>query len=215
MARNVERDAREAELRRERLMNEGFRLFSENGIEEVSLQSVANAAGVGIATMYNYYSTKVNLIVAISAKIWSDVWKKYINKIDAETFQKISAYEAIELYCNAMIDIYNNHPEVLRFSSDYKTYMCRKGFQSEQANEHIDALEPFAAMFHQRFLKSREDKSIRQDIDEKELFTTVAMTMLGMAERYAQGLVWIRDESKDYSKELSNLKEMILSWVKG
>ena len=66
MARNTERDEREATRRKEQLMKAGFKLFSENGIENVSLQKVADAADVGVATMYKYYQTKVKLVVAIS-----------------------------------------------------------------------------------------------------------------------------------------------------
>ena len=54
MARNTERDEREATRRKEQLMKAGFKLFSENGIENVSLQKVADAADVGVATMYKY-----------------------------------------------------------------------------------------------------------------------------------------------------------------
>lgn len=57
MARNTERDEREATRRKEQLMKAGFKLFSENGIENVSLQKVADAADVGVATMYKYYQT--------------------------------------------------------------------------------------------------------------------------------------------------------------
>lgn len=78
MARNTERDEREATRRKEQLMKDGFKLFSENGIENVSLQKVADAADVGVATMYKYYQTKVKLVVAISGKIWGDLWKSVL-----------------------------------------------------------------------------------------------------------------------------------------
>lgn len=76
MARNTERDEREATRRKEQLMKAGFKLFSENGIENVSLQKVADAADVGVATMYKYYQTKVKLVVAISGKIWGGSLEK-------------------------------------------------------------------------------------------------------------------------------------------
>lgn len=40
------------------------------GCENVSLQKVADAADVGVATMYKYYQTKVKLVVAIQ---WKDM----------------------------------------------------------------------------------------------------------------------------------------------
>ena len=40
MPRNIERDEKEAMRRKEQLMEAGFRLFSQYGIENVSLQMV-------------------------------------------------------------------------------------------------------------------------------------------------------------------------------
>ena len=39
--------------------------------------------------------------------------------------------------------------------------------------------------------------------------------MLGMAERYAQGLVWANNRTGDYGKELSHVKDMLLAWARG
>lgn len=80
MPRNIERDEKEAMRRKEQLMKAGFRLFSQYGIENVSLQRVADAAEVGVATLYNYYQTKVKLVIAISGKIWGDLWKEILEE---------------------------------------------------------------------------------------------------------------------------------------
>ena len=80
MPRNIERDEKEAMRRKEQLMEAGFRLFSQYGIENVSLQRVADAAEVGVATLYNYYQTKVKLVIAISGKIWGDLWKEILEE---------------------------------------------------------------------------------------------------------------------------------------
>ena len=82
MPRNIERDEKEAMRRKEQLMEAGFRLFSQYGIENVSLQRVADAAEVGVATLYNYYQTKVKLVIAISGKIWGDLWKEILEEKD-------------------------------------------------------------------------------------------------------------------------------------
>lgn len=56
MPRNIERDKREADRRKNQLIEAGFRLFSQNGIETVSLQKVADAANVSPATMAERYA---------------------------------------------------------------------------------------------------------------------------------------------------------------
>ena len=77
-------------------MEAGFRLFSQYGIENVSLQRVADAAEVGVATLYNYYQTKVKLVIAISGKIWGDLWKEILEEKGPEIFESFTAYQYIE-----------------------------------------------------------------------------------------------------------------------
>ena len=106
MPRNIERDEKEAMRRKEQLMEAGFRLFSQYGIENVSLQRVADAAEVGVATLYNYYQTKVKLVIAISGKIWGDLWKEILEEKGPEIFESFTAYQYIEFYTDQIIRIY-------------------------------------------------------------------------------------------------------------
>lgn len=123
MPRNIERDKREADRRKNQLIEAGFRLFSQNGIETVSLQKVADAANVSPATMYKYFLTKEKLLIAISAKVWDEVWQEALGDPGTNHFEHFTAYQGIEFYADRMIALYKNRPEVLRFSGEYKTYM--------------------------------------------------------------------------------------------
>jgi len=210
MARNVEKDIQREKERRERLIKVGFELFSEHGIENVSLQTIAEKANVGIATLYNYYQNKTNLVVAISADIWKGVWQNYYG----DSANSLNAYLQIETYLDAIIEIYTKNPNILKFSSDYKTYIQRQNADRITYTEHLDALTPFNNAFHTAYENAKTDKSIRTDIPEEELFTTITLTMLGMAERYALGIVWGSKENCDYTNELIYLKQMLLAWLK-
>ena len=119
MPRNIERDKREADRRKNQLIEAGFRLFSQNGIETVSLQKVADAANVSPATMYKYFLTKEKLLIAISAKVWDEVWQEALGDPGTNHFEHFTAYQGIEFYADRMIALYKNRPEVLRFSGEY------------------------------------------------------------------------------------------------
>jgi len=53
MPRNIEKDAHEEARRRKQILEAGFKLFSEQGIENVSMNVVAAAANVGPTTLFN------------------------------------------------------------------------------------------------------------------------------------------------------------------
>lgn len=214
MARNVEKDIREAARRRKQFLEAGLKLFSERGIENVSLQEIADEAHIGIATLYNYYQNKVTLVNAVSAYMWKNIWDENVKKYGEEVLESYNAYQRIEEYLDLMIYLYKEHPEYLRFSGYYKTYINMENMAKAENNEHLDTIAPISDIFHNLYEKAKIDKSIRTDIDEREMFTTIAITMLGMAERYAMGIVWAANDENDYTKELVILKEMLLSWVK-
>jgi len=215
MARNLERDAREEQRRRKQILEAGFKLFSEKGIENVSLQAVADLADVGIATLYNYYQNKVSLVVAISAYVWKEIMYESISEDSSVDMDSLSSYGKIEFYCDIIIKIYVERPEILRFSGDYKTFICRQDMPEKLAIEHLETLKPVHAIFYDSFEKAKTDKSIRTDIPAENMFTTISLTMLGMAERYAQGIIWTMKDSKDYLYELELTKRMMLDWLKG
>lgn len=214
MARNVEKDIREEKRRRIRILEAGLRLCSIQGIEQAKLQDIADEAEVGIVTLYNYYQNKVNLAIAISAYMWKKVWDENINMVGKEVLDSYDAYHRIEAYFDLIIRIYKEHPEILRFSGMYKTYINMQNIDISKGNEHLDVLAPISDIFHKLYEEAKVDHSIRTDVGEKELFTTLALTMLGMAERYALGLVWASNDANDYEKELLILKDMMLKWLK-
>lgn len=214
MPRNIERDEKEAMRRKKQLMEAGFRLFSQYGIESVSLQRVADAAEVGVATMYKYYRTKVKLVIAISGKIWGDLWKEILEEKGPELFESFTAYQYIEFYTDLIIQIYRERPEILRFSNNYKNFISHEGVRGEVLDEHLDVLKPARVLYHTLYERAKIDKSIRTDISEQQLFTSVAIAMLAVAERYAQGIVWADDHKTDHTQELEYLKEILLNWCK-
>lgn len=214
MARNNDRDIREGERRKQQIIRAGFDLFSEKGIENVSLQAVADAADVGVATVYNYYQNKINLVIAISTAVWGGFWRDSYER-NASKLEKANAYEMLELYCDEIIDIYKNRPNILRYSSNYKTFVCREKTDKDLLRVHTDALLPMVELFESEYENAKDNKCIRTDIPMNEIITTVALTMLGMAERYAQGLVWVNNEKNDYTREMIYTKEMLLMWIKG
>lgn len=212
MPRNIEKDTQEEARRRKQILEAGFKLFSEQGIENVSMNAVAAAAGVGPTTLFKYYQTKEKLVVAISGMAWSAVWQNNYAETGLEGFARLSAYEMIENYTDSMIALYQKQPALLRFSGNYKTFINRRHMKDEELKEHLDPLESIHTVFKIAYRRAQTDHSIRTDIPEDVLFTTIAIGMLAMAERYAQGIVWAGRGEEDHTRELRIAQEMILTW---
>jgi AcrR family transcriptional regulator len=54
---------------RRRIIETGVRIFSERGIEAATVDEIAAAADVGKGTIYNYFATKEDIVVAFMVEI--------------------------------------------------------------------------------------------------------------------------------------------------
>lgn len=215
MARNAERDRLEAEQRKSQLVKAGFKLFSRHGIEQVSLSTVASEAGVPASTMYKYFKNKVNLAVAISGHIWSEVWESALGTSGAAALSQMSPCQLFETYADVIIGLYRTRPEVLRYSASYKTFIRREDVSLAQLGDHLDPLKPMERLFLGSCASHAAKGGLRCDIAPKEMYSFIALAMLTMAERYAQGIVWTDIPEADHAADLVRLKGMLSAWMKG
>lgn len=215
MTRNAERDKLEAERRKTQLIEAGFELFARYGIESVSLSAVAKKADVAASTMYKYFQNKASLAVAISGRIWSDVWTTSREQQGADTLAQMDPYQLFEVYANTIIGLYLEHPQVLRYSANYKTYIRRENVPEGMLGEHLDPLRPIAELFLGSCKAAATGTPVRTDVSPEKMFSFLALTMLTMAERYAQGLVWTEVPEGAHADDLVQLKKLLLTWMKG
>ena len=204
--RNPEKDAIRHEERRQRLLDVGFGLFSKRTIESVSMLDVAKACGVGLATLYRYYSTKQKLVTAISARVWDNYTKGM--RIDSEREVRMTAAEEFEFYLESFLDLYRNHKSILRFNQFYNVYIQNEGISEEEKRPFTDVIHALERRFETVYNKSQRDGTLRTDLPEKRMFATSLHLMLAAVTRYAVGLAYT--EETDAEEELKTLKELLL-----
>ena len=204
MAINPNKDTRTKAATKQRIIETGFRLFAGHTIDGASLADVANAAGVSMATVYNYYSSKEALAVDISA--W--MWRQYIADSDRRLeWQEMTAAEVFAHYLESFIDLYRNHRDLLRFNQFFNVYIQRQGATAEQVGSFTDVVDALAARFHELYEKGKLDGTLRTDMPEKEMFSKTLHLMLAVVTRYAVGLVY--DLSIDPEEELKFERDLL------
>lgn len=58
---------------REEIKDEALKIAVRDGIDRVSVRKLAEACGIGVGSMYNYYPDKESLIEAVSEAFWEDI----------------------------------------------------------------------------------------------------------------------------------------------
>lgn len=209
--RNTEKDLAEMSAKRELMLKTGFKIFSENVIEAVSMQDIAKACNLGIATLYRYFATKLEFVIAIGVRQWKDYYIEIEELYKKSDGEKMNAAQEFEFYLDAYITLYKNHKDILKFNRNFDVYVRHEKATSEQMKSYNDAVNVFAKKFHTVFLKAEIDGTLRTDISEKKLFILSMYTMLPVAAKYAEGLVYPEESNYEMTEELTALKKMLLN----
>lgn len=208
--RNLEKDEIEMLARRELMIQKGFLLFSEKGIGAVGMQEVANACGLGIATLYRYYKTKLALVLDIGVKKWEEYTEYILSFRKVRGADGMTAAEELEFYLDFYIELYHNHKNLLRFNQNFNSFVQHEGASMEQLSPYLASISVFEKLFHSVYEKGRRDGTIRTDMNEDKMFASTAHIMMAVGVRYAQGLLYSADSEDDRMEEYLLLKRMIL-----
>ncbi|MBQ4470148.1 MAG: TetR/AcrR family transcriptional regulator [Synergistaceae bacterium] len=209
--RNTEKDAKEMSAKRELMLEVGFKIFAENVIEAVSMNDVAKACGLGIATLYRYFATKLEFVIAIGTRQWKNYYLEIEELYKKSDGENMNAVQEFDFYLDAYITLYKNHKDILRFNRNFDTYIRHERATAEQMQPYNEAVKVFARKFHIVYAKAEQDGTLNTDIPEEKLFISAMYTMLPVAAKYAEGLVYPEEKNNhDMSGELITLKKMIL-----
>lgn len=208
MGRNPERDAAEMAARKQRIMENGFRIFAEKSIEKVNVLEIAQAAKVGIATVYAYYPQKSVLVLAIGAWAWDRFYTEYISRVSTDEIEKRSGAEDFDSYLESFLDLYRNHRDLLRFNQFFNMYLLSEGISADALNPYTEMIRAQGKRFSVTYRKGQEDGTLRTDVSEKKMFSVTLHLMLAAVTRYAVGLAYT--EETDMEEELKLQKRMLM-----
>lgn len=208
--RNKEKDAAQMAIKRRNFLEKAYELFTKKNIESVTMIEVARECGYGTMTLYRYFSTKPQLVVAVGAWIWEQAIRENWEYRPDRDFEGMTGAEIFEYYLESFIGLYRNHRDLLRFNQFFNIYIQSERIDPEVMKPYRDIIEGLKSEFHVIYERAKQDHTIRTDEPEAETFTTTLHLMLAAVTRYAIGLVYIPKNGFDAERELEKLKEALL-----
>ena len=209
--RNIEKDMIEMKRKREKILESAFRLFSDTSIDAVSMNTVAAASEIGVATIYRYFKNKPDLVTEVAVTRWEMFAQEYIDRRNKTDFSGMTAAEEFETDLNEFILLYRNHKDLLRFNQFFNIYAGSGHMGKGRMQAYLERTSIYNEFFHRVYVKAQKDGTLRTDLPEDKFFALVLHLMMAAVTRYAGGLVYLPADVQDPEPELVMLKNMILN----
>lgn len=197
--------------KQQHILETAYELFSEKGIIPVTITDIAEASGVGRATVFRYFITKLDLVVAISTWKWEEYIKTHDAFVTPEEMASMTGAEYLRFFLDAFLDLYRSHQDILRFNYDFNSFLRYEAGTTNQKLPYLQMVEALGARFHDLYARGMRDGTLRADIPEATMFSSSFHIMLAAVTRYATGLVVVYEDQNAPESELVMLEEMMLS----
>lgn len=68
-------------ISKEKIVEASMRVVADGGMNALSIRAVAKECGVAVGSIYNYFPTKADLMIAVIAEQWREVFAPIMRKI--------------------------------------------------------------------------------------------------------------------------------------
>ena len=204
-------------LHREKRMEEAVyaaaELFLKNGIAPVKMTDVADAAAMGVASLYRYFGTKNVLVIRAGALLWRDVRTLYENRFDPAVMAPLPGMERIRLLFSLFEELYRDHRPFVSLIGELDDFLAAQDVPPEELKRYEDSLLNFYAVFRAAFAAGVADGTVRGDVDPDRFYRTISHAATALELKLLRGSLLPGDRLDD-PEELHELLEMALARLK-
>ncbi|WP_336773615.1 TetR/AcrR family transcriptional regulator [Paenibacillus sp. MMO-58] len=183
--------------------------FIRRGIEKTTMQHIADAANIGIATLFRYFPKKEKLIVAVATMLLQPIHDAFM----ATAALPLTCLDKLERLFDFLIEEHNRASA--KFMVDFDSYAAH-------SQEPVEDMETFVALHRRISLhfaaivqSGIEDRSVRPDLQIKETLTTIMNTFGHFSRQLSlQNNILLFESDLESRPQLLILKGMFLEYVK-
>lgn len=189
------------------ILDEALDLFLERSISEVTVHDIAVRANVGEATIYRYFSTKLNLVCAAATKLEKQIFETYFNLNRAE-----NGWGKLELFYKTYLKIFTLHREFFKFINEFDAFMLSEG--KTDNNEYASGLDMFKQLCSEAYAQGLSDGSITAVSDWNVFYYSTTHALLELCKKLSSADIVRQDLSANKEEEIATLTDIILFKLK-
>ena len=183
-------------------------LFLRDGIAPVRMTDIAEAAGIGVATLYRRYKTKTALAILAGTYLWQRFNELILDMVESDGFLAADGGQRLSMLLDAYVEAYVAYPSFVRFLDEFDHLVLSEGVDSSDLAEYGSAIDSFYLIFEDAYQMGRTDGSVARKVDFGVFYRTVAHAMMGVAQKLVRGEIIPSDDFSHGKDELTCIVRM-------
>ncbi|MBN2796906.1 MAG: TetR/AcrR family transcriptional regulator [Clostridia bacterium] len=198
---------------RQQVMIEAARsVFQAQGIETTKMTDIAECAGIGVASLYRYFKTKIELALAVGEMYWSNI-KTYLDDVSNENLSGLEALEALMIIYKTD-DVYIQG--FFTFLEQLDAFIMKTEIDKEALKSYEASVESLEPLFETLLTKGQKDGSIRKDIDVHKYYLMISHSLAALKQKHcSRGIVLSTDNETFMAMEMDFIINIFISYLKG
>lgn len=163
----MKKEKTEANDKESRLLNTAFKLFTEKGMKDTSIQDIVDNANVAKGTFYLYFKDKYEIRDILIAKKSSKLFNEALKEVRKNYIENLS--DQVIFIINYVIDELVKAPTLLKFiSKNLSSGIYNKNVRKIYEENNEDSI-------YELFIKGIEDNNIELKNPEVTLFMIIEL----------------------------------------
>jgi AcrR family transcriptional regulator len=169
------------ERQRRRILEAAEALFDEHGIDRVTMAEITSASGVRASTLYQYFSSKDDIVWAILSNALKDVTQRIEERLESAT----TGLSKITALLDFMADELSTNPAKVRFMAQFDAMYARH-WPAERMVTLEAQINPKGFEYFSKLIREGiADGSLRHDLDPDFTMHAVTNAVIGAQRRLA------------------------------
>ncbi len=186
----------EKNLRRENVLLSAAQLFLASGIESVKMTDVADACGMGVASLYRYFGTKTRLVILTGELLWADIKKLFRQALEAENYYEKTGLERLRALFSFFPSLLTQQRGFINFIHEFDEVIRKEGVRPEELLDYEHTLLSFYQPFEEAYLQGITDGTVRKIAEFERFYFTATHALLQMCRRFAHSGI-LKSDTED------------------
>lgn len=203
------------EKRKEEVVVAAISIFKERGIDQTKMTDIAEKAEVGIASVYRYFQTKFDLVIAAATWLWQEEISALVNQFYYPEFEKLSGVQQVREVLNIFITIYLDYPQYMSFLEYFDNYIVKEEVLAEKLESYEQSIMDLKAGLFNAIERGKKDGSIKESLESNNFYITITHALMSLSQKLIlRGTILKSDYEVQGEEQLRMLIEMAMDHIR-